>query len=74
MMLFSRYEAEGMNEAIGRDFGANKNITQKSTSCTLVPTITMATNITWHQGHITRDQRERQLNQRGVTLWFTGLR
>ncbi|KAL7522357.1 hypothetical protein ACHAWX_007042 [Stephanocyclus meneghinianus] len=33
----------------------------------------MATNITWHHGHITRSERERQLNQRGVTLWFTGL-
>ena len=33
----------------------------------------MATNITWHQGHITRSERERQLNQHGVTLWFTGL-
>ncbi|KAL3795811.1 hypothetical protein ACHAWO_005866 [Cyclotella atomus] len=33
----------------------------------------MATNITWHHGHITRSERERQLNQHGVTLWFTGL-
>lgn len=33
----------------------------------------MATNITWHHGHITRAERERQLNQHGVTLWFTGL-
>ena len=33
----------------------------------------MATNITWHHGHITRSERERQLNQRGVTIWFTGL-
>jgi adenylylsulfate kinase len=33
----------------------------------------MSTNITWHHGHITRSERERQLNQRGVTLWFTGL-
>ena len=34
---------------------------------------TMATNITWHHGHVTRSERERQLNQHGVTLWFTGL-
>mmetsp|Transcript_5224 Transcript_5224/g.10698 ORF Transcript_5224/g.10698 Transcript_5224/m.10698 type:complete len:234 (+) Transcript_5224:189-890(+) len=33
----------------------------------------MATNITWHHSHITRSDRERHLNQRGVTLWFTGL-
>mmetsp|Transcript_8207 Transcript_8207/g.17747 ORF Transcript_8207/g.17747 Transcript_8207/m.17747 type:complete len:206 (+) Transcript_8207:53-670(+) len=33
----------------------------------------MATNITWHSSHVDRTDRERHLNQRGVTLWFTGL-
>mmetsp|Transcript_352 Transcript_352/g.719 ORF Transcript_352/g.719 Transcript_352/m.719 type:complete len:206 (-) Transcript_352:137-754(-) len=33
----------------------------------------MATNIKWHNSHVTRSDRERHLNQRGVTLWFTGL-
>ena len=33
----------------------------------------MATNITWHQSHISRADRESLLNQRGVTIWFTGL-
>ena len=32
-----------------------------------------ATNITWHEGHVTRPDREKLLNQRGVTIWFTGL-
>ena len=32
-----------------------------------------ATNITWHEGAITRDDRQRLLKQKGVTLWFTGL-
>jgi adenylylsulfate kinase len=32
-----------------------------------------ATNITWHEGHVTRPDREKLLAQRGVTLWFTGL-
>jgi adenylylsulfate kinase len=32
-----------------------------------------ATNITWHEGHITRADRERILGQRGVTIWLTGL-
>lgn len=32
-----------------------------------------ATNITWHEGHVTRDAREKMLGQRGATLWFTGL-
>src|SRR5258706_12297621 len=32
-----------------------------------------ATNITWHGGSVSRQDRERLLNQRGVTLWLTGL-
>ncbi len=32
-----------------------------------------ATNITWHEGHVTRDERGALLKQRGATLWFTGL-
>lgn len=32
-----------------------------------------ATNITWHPGRVTRDDRQRLLKQRGVTLWLTGL-
>jgi adenylylsulfate kinase len=32
-----------------------------------------ATNITWHEGHVTRDERETMLRQKGATLWFTGL-
>jgi len=32
-----------------------------------------ATNITWHEGHITRADRERVLGQQGVTIWLTGL-
>ena len=32
-----------------------------------------ATNVTWHDGDITIDDRARLLGQRGATLWFTGL-
>jgi adenylylsulfate kinase len=32
-----------------------------------------ATNLTWHPGAVTRDDRHRLLRQRGVTLWLTGL-
>jgi adenylylsulfate kinase len=32
-----------------------------------------STNITWHEGHITRKDRERVLGQRGATIWLTGL-
>jgi len=32
-----------------------------------------ATNLVWHQGAITRSDRERANNHRGFTIWFTGL-
>lgn len=32
-----------------------------------------ATNITWHEGHVEREHRNRLLNQKGATIWFTGL-
>jgi adenylylsulfate kinase len=32
-----------------------------------------ATNITWHEGHVSREAREQLLKQRGATVWFTGL-
>ncbi len=32
-----------------------------------------ATNITWHEGHVDRPQRNGLLKQRGATIWFTGL-
>jgi adenylylsulfate kinase len=34
---------------------------------------TKATNITWHEGHVTRDERAGLLKQKGATIWFTGL-
>lgn len=36
-------------------------------------TIQKATNITWHDGAITKPDRERMLRQKGVVIWFTGL-
>lgn len=32
-----------------------------------------ATNITWHEGEVTRQDREKLLAQKGHILWFTGL-
>ena len=32
-----------------------------------------ATNITWHSGAITNEDRERLLNQKGIVIWYTGL-
>jgi adenylylsulfate kinase len=33
----------------------------------------IATNITWHQGNVTREERRANIGQRGATLWLTGL-
>ena len=32
-----------------------------------------ATNVFWHDGEVTRDDRASLLKQKGATLWFTGL-
>lgn len=32
-----------------------------------------STNITWHQGQITKEDRERLSGHKGAVLWFTGL-
>lgn len=32
-----------------------------------------ATNITWHEGDVTKEDREKLLGQKGVVIWFTGL-
>jgi adenylylsulfate kinase len=34
---------------------------------------TKATNITWHEAEITKQDRERQNGHKGVVIWFTGL-
>ncbi len=36
-------------------------------------TAVKATNIHWHEGAFTRDERWKLLKARGATLWFTGL-
>jgi adenylylsulfate kinase len=30
-------------------------------------------NITWHEGQVSRDDREQKLGQKGCTIWLTGL-
>ena len=30
-------------------------------------------NLTWHEGQVSRTDREKRLGQRGVTVWLTGL-
>jgi adenylylsulfate kinase len=36
-------------------------------------TIQKATNITWHEGAVTAKERAANLNQKGATIWMTGL-
>jgi len=36
-------------------------------------TIGKATNISWHEGQVTRAERERLLGQKGAIVWLTGL-
>src|SRR6201995_5639312 len=31
------------------------------------------TNITWHDGSVTREERQALLKQKGITIWMTGL-
>ena len=33
----------------------------------------VATNITWHSGTVSREERQKGLGQKGVTIWLTGL-
>ncbi len=33
----------------------------------------IATNITWHEGTVTRQERHENLTQQGATIWLTGL-
>jgi adenylylsulfate kinase len=32
-----------------------------------------STNVHWHEGHVSRDEREKRNGHRGAILWFTGL-
>jgi adenylylsulfate kinase len=32
-----------------------------------------ATNVHWHEGEVTREDRQKLLGQKGATIWFTGL-
>lgn len=36
-------------------------------------TTSKATNVTWHESHVDRKEREKLLKQKGCTIWFTGL-
>lgn len=42
-------------------------------SKSIMSTPTKATNVTWHEGSVSRAERQKLLNQKGVTLWMTGL-
>ncbi len=35
--------------------------------------MSQSNNITWHEGEVSRQEREQLLNQKGLTVWMTGL-
>ena len=35
--------------------------------------MTETTNVTWHEHHVSRDEREQLNNHKGCVVWFTGL-
>jgi len=57
------------------DFGVRVHIKSRSTINNegTIMTAVKATNITWHEGHATREERNQLLKQKGCTIWFTGL-
>lgn len=52
----------------GRPFSS---VTSLDRDCTY--DVGCSSNIKWHESPVTRDAREKQLNQRGCVLWMTGL-
>mmetsp|Transcript_44459 Transcript_44459/g.74170 ORF Transcript_44459/g.74170 Transcript_44459/m.74170 type:complete len:270 (+) Transcript_44459:74-883(+) len=49
--------------------------TRESSSAagTTAYTVGNSTNVKWHEGSVSREVREKTLNQKGCVLWFTGL-
>uniref|UniRef100_A0A7S3XCL8 Adenylyl-sulfate kinase n=1 Tax=Picocystis salinarum TaxID=88271 RepID=A0A7S3XCL8_9CHLO len=43
------------------------------TAASTAYTVGDSTNIKWHEGSVSREEREKLLDQRGCVLWFTGL-
>src|SRR5947209_5702618 len=54
--------------AIGQEVGSLRDTGPRATMSGA-----KATNITWHAGAVSRREREQLLNQKGVTVWLTGL-
>ncbi len=49
-------------------------VTNMTSACGVVEhTLNRSHNLTWHDMDITRNFREQQLNQKALTIWFTGL-
>ena len=64
-------------ETTGADFVGRRRASSSSSSSSTEEASTYnvgaATNIKWHESPVTREARERRLNQRGCVLWMTGL-
>jgi adenylylsulfate kinase len=51
--------------------GDEAHLTQERSS--LMSTVVKSAQVTWHEGSVSREERQRLLNQKGVTVWMTGL-
>jgi len=56
--------------APARSFESNREPIEKGTRILSDP---KAKNLTWHEGQVSRQDREAKLAQRGCTIWLTGL-
>ena len=62
--------AAGISPAPARSSEANRDPTEKGMRILSDP---KSKNLTWHEGQVSRQDREARLGQRGCTIWLTGL-
>jgi bifunctional enzyme CysN/CysC len=63
---------EGTNDTVGAGMIVDAH-TGDSAAAAITDAGARSPNVTWHEGGLTRDERWQALNQRGATIWLTGL-
>jgi bifunctional enzyme CysN/CysC len=63
---------EASNDTVGAGMIVEA-LTGDSASAAITDAGARSPNVTWHEGGITRDERWQALEQRGATVWLTGL-
>lgn len=67
------FEKFAENEALGGLILIDR-ITNMTSACGVIEQpLTQFDNLTWQNSDVTKEIREKQLNQKAATLWFTGL-